>query len=837
MPISDENVNAAAPLPDALKPLMRDRHWVLWRWEAKANGDGRTKVPYQALVPQFKASSTSYMTWANYAEACAAAGEADGLGYVLTDDPCAGYAIAAFDLDGCRDATTGKIAPWARDIVTKANAYCEVTPSQTGLRVLGLTADDSAKVHILRKGPNHGFTRASEGIEIYRHCERYIAMTGDQVGDCAELPNIDAVINEYVERYGGKAGSTNDEFDWNKSDKDEFNPFDEGAAIAHLSNKKHSEDRSAGAFWFMKLAKKRGYTPEKLVALMLDNPTTLIMGHYDGGDSAVSEEKVRADVRRAFTKKDAAQPKISAEQVFRIPDNSMEADASAPRVIQVRGGALPHVVNEAEAALIEQETGIFQRGNMIVRPTISQIEVADQKSDKGTRLVQVKLPGMIKHMTAAADFQKFSKQSDAWLSIDCPQPVAAAYLEAEGEWKLRNLIGVVNSPTLRADGTILDRPGYDRATGLLYSPRAMKFPMVPAKPSQEDARAALSLLKRLIATFPFTSDASRSVALSGMLTAMVRRSLATSPLHGFTAPVAGSGKSKLVDLAALLATGSLAPVIAQGRSEEETEKRLASALIAGDAVISLDNCTEPLAGDLLCQALTQQVLRPRILGQSRNAEVLANAAMFATGNNLSVAGDMTRRVLRCEIDPKVERPELREFASDPVNVLRKSRGAYVVAALTVLRAFILADRPTMGLKPLGGFDEWSCLVRNSLVWLGEADPCDTMEAVRAGDPEREQLAVVVHNWHEVLGDRRVTVKQIIAEANKTVPGKREAREGLSDAFMGMAAIGAQHDRGIDPLRLAKYLSKMKGRTVDGHRIVQEGGSHGIRLWQLQSQRA
>jgi hypothetical protein len=97
----------------------------------------------------------------------------------------------------------------------------------------------------------------------------------------------------------------------------------------------------------------------------------------------------------------------------------------------------------------------------------------------------------------------------------------------------------------------------------------------------------------------------------------VRRTLKSAPLHGFSAPVAGSGKSLLVDLAGIVATGSQVPVTAQA-NEEELEKRLASFLFAGDAIISIDNCTKPLGGDLLCQMLTQETVKPRVLGESKN---------------------------------------------------------------------------------------------------------------------------------------------------------------------------------------------------------------------------
>src|SRR5262249_28594507 len=80
------------------------------------------------------------------------------------------------------------------------------------------------------------------------------------------------------------------------------------------------------------------------------------------------------------------------------------------------------------------------------------------------------------------------------------------------------------------------------------------------------------------------SDADRAVALAGMLTVLDRRSMATAPLIAFTAPAAGTGKSLLVDLMSVLATGRLMPVLSQGR-KEEFEKRLGASLLARDACI------------------------------------------------------------------------------------------------------------------------------------------------------------------------------------------------------------------------------------------------------------
>ena len=121
----------------------------------------------------------------------------------------------------------------------------------------------------------------------------------------------------------------------------------------------------------------------------------------------------------------------------------------------------------------------------------------------------------------------------------------------------------------------------------------------------------------------------------------------------------------LVDTVSIIATGRRCGVIAQGKDGDETEKRLVGALIAGDPIISLDNCTEPLDGDLLNQMLTQKFVKPRILGKTGNPECVSNGTLASTGNNLRMRGDQTRRWLRCNLDAGVERPELQQFDFDP----------------------------------------------------------------------------------------------------------------------------------------------------------------------------
>ncbi|MEZ5577273.1 MAG: hypothetical protein R3F44_17255 [Candidatus Competibacteraceae bacterium] len=51
---------------------------------------------------------------------------------------------------------------------------------------------------------------------------------------------------------------------------------------------------------------------------------------------------------------------------------------------------------------------------------------------------------------------------------------------ARGHWNAQRLVAVINAPTLRPDGSVLDQSGYDAATGLLFANTAIEFLSDPA---------------------------------------------------------------------------------------------------------------------------------------------------------------------------------------------------------------------------------------------------------------------------------------------------------------------------------------------------------------------
>lgn len=480
-------------------------------------------------------------------------------------------------------------------------------------------------------------------------------------------------------------------------------------------------------------------------------------------------------------------------------------DAAQLPVIQVCAGDLHIMATKAEAALIAADTPFYCRGERIVRPIVDEVDASRGRRAKVARLKWVDSATLVDHLSRTARWERFDVRKKAFKRTDPPSNVAGIILARDGEWNFRPLAGVITTPTLRPDGSLLLSAGYDEATRLLLMDPP-KMPRIPDRPTRSDAMKALEMLSELLVDFPFVDNASRSVALSSIITPVVRGAMKVAPMHCSSAPVAGSGKSFIIDLASTISTGERAPVIAAGRSEEETEKRLGAALLAGQAIVSIDNVNGELGGDALCQMIERPIVSVRPLGVSQLIKIESRATIFATGNNIHLVGDMTRRVVLCSLDPNVERPELRSFRMDPIETVLADRGKYVAAALVICRAYVAAGYPGQ-LQPLASFEEWSRIVRSALVWLGQADPCESMAKARADDPQISRLSAILSAWHEAAGPASHTCGTIKEMADR----HGALKEALLDA--------AENKGMIDPRRLGYYLSRHAGRIIGGLKIA------------------
>ena len=184
-------------LPAALRSRTQEKRWVVWRWTWRPEQGRWDKPPLQAANPALYAKSNDPTTWGSYQDAVAAvmASHADGVGYMLS-----GSDLNAADLDDCYTADTGEVDTWAQTEIATANSYTEVTPSGTGLRILGI--GPGGELHRQFKIPG---TVNGAQIEVYRATNRYICITGLQLGTATTLNNIAAALDSIVKRYEPKA--------------------------------------------------------------------------------------------------------------------------------------------------------------------------------------------------------------------------------------------------------------------------------------------------------------------------------------------------------------------------------------------------------------------------------------------------------------------------------------------------------------------------------------------------------------------------------------------------------------------------------------------------------
>jgi putative DNA primase/helicase len=206
---------------------------------------------------------------------------------------------------------------------------------------------------------------------------------------------------------------------------------------------------------------------------------------------------------------------------------------------------------------------------------------------------------------------------------------------------------------------------------------------------------------------------------------------------------------------------------------------------------------------------------------------------------------MLRRGFTGLLDAGVEKPWERVFTSeDPVSVFKRDRPKLVAAALTVLRAYVVAGRPRQEVPPLGGFEAWCHTVRDAILWTGCANPCLTMESARRADPARQHLVAVVTEWRVVLRDRSVTTRELVDEACRTMLLDQRGYEhpNFRNALLDVAVVGGHVDTG----KLGTWLGNNKGKVINhvdqqGHgcicRIVADPPLHGYGRWRLEQRRS
>lgn len=423
---------------------------------------------------------------------------------------------------------------------------------------------------------------------------------------------------------------------------------------------------------------------------------------------------------------------------------------------------------------------------------------------------------------------------------DPPAGVCKAILALGSNRRLKPLDAVISAPTLRHDGSVLDIAGYDEKTQLFFNTDD-HIELIPENPTRKEALSALKTVWNVFETFPFVSSIDRAVHLAAILTAVVRPVLPTAPAFAYDAPIQGSGKTLLARCIGALATGSDPDIWphTSSRDDEETRKRIMTALRMGARAIVWDNVVGTFDSAAMASFLTSDRYRDRLLGKSESSSITNRTLLLITGNNLTLTGDMSRRVLIARIDPKTDKPFARSFGIDPLAVCIAERQKMIAAALILIRYYLRSGVERPGEGRMASFEQWDDWVRQSVIHIGVelapgefGDVMEQIQANQASDPEQEILG-------NLLLALRLNFDNNIFSAADVL---KKAKYNMSVVEDDLISPEMQLSEAIDAFKtsrtelnsksLGRIFSYRKDRIIDGLFLEKAGDLKGTSQWRV-----
>lgn len=484
----------------------------------------------------------------------------------------------------------------------------------------------------------------------------------------------------------------------------------------------------------------------------------------------------------------------------------------------------PRVTDDAIAALAKNGK-VFQRGTALVRIVQSRSILAGDSTPTTKPTIGVIPNARLQECLFEA--ARWFRKKDGELRPTVPPRFVVPAVLARGEWPLLDtLAGAIDTPVIRPDGTVLCSRGYDAATGLYYCPSSEYLPVADS-PTKDDAAAAIADILDVVCDFPFENRAHMSSFVAGLLTPFARFAFkGTPPLFLIDANMPGTGKTMLMEVIASVACGGGLEKTTFTQDDDEMRKRITALAMRGERIVQVDNISGVFGGQSLEAAITMRHWSDRRLGFNETVDCPLYGVWYATGNNVEINSDMSRRILYVRMETTSERPDQRsDFKhSDLLGWVRVQRTHLVKCALTILSAYIRAGQPKQNVRQWGSFEEWNRLVSHSLVWCGLPDPNLTREELRErSDVDSGDGNILVALLEKVDQDGvGISCAELLTKASD--PAKRDLRNLLDE----LLPVGP--GQAPSAQKLGKKLSKFRGRNFGGKMIQQVAKRSGVAMW-------
>lgn len=391
------------------------------------------------------------------------------------------------------------------------------------------------------------------------------------------------------------------------------------------------------------------------------------------------------------------------------------------------------------------------------------------------------------------------------------------------------LLGVKHAPFVRKDGTICDKPGYDKQSKMYLHPSEdLQNIQIPDEPTKEQVSAAREVIEDWLFDFRknVPSDADRANMIGLAMTPFVRLLLPSCPLAVINGLQMGVGKNLLADGISIVYNGERMTPMSLVLDEEEQRKQLTTTFQRGGDFFPFDEA-HVISGKELARALTAPTWSDRILGSNNIVEVPNQATWLAMGNNVRVEGDIARRVYPINLRPNTPNPHLRtdkDFRHPNfLGYTWENRSKILTALLTLVRAWFAADRPAPR-KPVsfGSFEIFERTIGGILENAGIYGFLDNRT-----DFSSESSFEMKHwedhlSWlYDTFGEEKFTTRKV-REAIAKDPQNAETPPGLED----VTTKNYTRQLGVE-------YSKIFERFIGGYRLVKDGTYNRAVQWRVE----
>lgn len=480
-----------------------------------------------------------------------------------------------------------------------------------------------------------------------------------------------------------------------------------------------------------------------------------------------------------------------------------------PPIVVVKGSM--HEAIDAALEAVAESGQMFSHGGRLTQVVVPA-KITDTKQPEMVPVTPAMLLGPLSRERAWTRY-KTTKDGVEEVPCDPPPPVLNAVCATVCPPGVPDLSGFSLMPVLLPDGSIRTAQGYDPDSETYITRDCSDIPL-PDNPTLQDARDAVATLLEVVEDFPFESDVGRAAWLSFVLAKVGWSAYeGNAPMFLADSPTPAAGKGLLLDVGAIIATGHTIAKETYTDNDEEMSKRITAHMIAGTPIVMLDNCDRPVGGASLDSAVTSPIYRGRVLKESRNVRVPAATIWTATGNKMSIQGDLARRALRINLPTTLARPELRTDCKHmPLEPWVLGRQPVLFgAAVTILRAYIQAGKPRPHVLRLGSFEGWNDLVRGALLWAGTEDPVDALVTnVREMDTAAEGHTVLLAELVKLpkMLDGGLQSGELVDQIARDIKGCRDLKQAI------LEMLPAHRGGFLEAKDVGVLFRKIRGRVVD-----------------------